>query len=392
MADLLERVRVDSAGIGDRFEFSVRRVRDHFLPDPVADAVVSAAVQAMTNSVKHAGGPEVHRELTVEGTEGGGVRVSILGPRQGLRPGRGRLGASGPAGLDHGAHAPRRRRGRPDHRARPRHRVRALLARRIQLDADADRADRGGADVIRVTRPVLFMLASIAAVATLGLGVLSLPQSMHPDRVVVALVLFATCFALSIGLGRGVEMPNWLAGLNAGATFAIGLLCATGVVDPRNAGDLDLVHRRGRLPAGGHRGAPAVGVRLVRRGAARCADPALGGTRRHVGGRYPDHRAVGRRRLLRHAGPGPGDARRAAVRARRAGGRRVAGRAGGAPLRAAGAADADEPRRPADAASHPGRRRRPGRGRAARVPGAGADHPRRDPRPAPAERGRARPR
>ena len=86
MADLLDRVRRDSDGIGERFEFSVRRVRDHFLPDPVADAVVSAAVQAMTNSVKHAGGPEVHRSVTVEGTESGGVRVSILDHGRGFDP------------------------------------------------------------------------------------------------------------------------------------------------------------------------------------------------------------------------------------------------------------------------------------------------------------------
>ncbi len=93
--------------------------------------------------------------------------------------------------------------------------------------------------MIRVTRPLLLMLASIAAVAALGLGVLSLTQSLHPERVIVAMALFAVCFGLSIGLDHRAEMPNWLAGLNAGATSAIGLLCATGVADPRNAGDLD---------------------------------------------------------------------------------------------------------------------------------------------------------
>ena len=86
VADLLERVRRDAAGIGDRFEFSVREVRDHFLPDAVADAVVSAAVQAMTNSVKHAGGPDVPRSLVVQGTEAGGVRVSVVDRGRGFDP------------------------------------------------------------------------------------------------------------------------------------------------------------------------------------------------------------------------------------------------------------------------------------------------------------------
>ncbi|MFD1720881.1 sensor histidine kinase [Amnibacterium endophyticum] len=74
---LLDQVKRDAAGVGDRFEFRMQRVRDHFLPDAVADAVVSATVQAMTNSVKHAGGPEVPRTVVVEGVEGGGVRVAI---------------------------------------------------------------------------------------------------------------------------------------------------------------------------------------------------------------------------------------------------------------------------------------------------------------------------
>ena len=64
----------------------MRQVRDHSLPDPVADAVVSAAVQAMTNSVKHAGGPEVRRELRVEGTDAGGVRVSVCDDGRGFDP------------------------------------------------------------------------------------------------------------------------------------------------------------------------------------------------------------------------------------------------------------------------------------------------------------------
>lgn len=86
IADLPARVRADSAGIGDGFAFATHTVRDHFVPEPVADAIVSAAVQAMTNSVKHAGGPEVPRSVTVEGTAGGGVRVVVEDRGRGFDP------------------------------------------------------------------------------------------------------------------------------------------------------------------------------------------------------------------------------------------------------------------------------------------------------------------
>ena len=93
--------------------------------------------------------------------------------------------------------------------------------------------------MIRATRPVMYVLASIAAAATVVLGVLSIGGSLHPDRVAVAMLLFAFCFVLSVAVGRRVEMPNWVGGLNAGTTFAIALLCATGIEDPLHAGDLD---------------------------------------------------------------------------------------------------------------------------------------------------------
>jgi signal transduction histidine kinase len=86
LAELPSRVRTDSAGIGDAFTYSTRNMQDHFVPEPVADAIVSAAVQAMTNSVKHAGGPEVPRAITVEGTAGGGVRVLVEDRGRGFDP------------------------------------------------------------------------------------------------------------------------------------------------------------------------------------------------------------------------------------------------------------------------------------------------------------------
>jgi hypothetical protein len=86
VSELPGRVRADSAGIGDSFAYSTRNMRDHFVPESVADAIVSAAVQAMSNSVKHAGGPEVPRALTVEGTAGGGVRVLVEDHGRGFDP------------------------------------------------------------------------------------------------------------------------------------------------------------------------------------------------------------------------------------------------------------------------------------------------------------------
>jgi signal transduction histidine kinase len=84
--DLLGRIRVDAADVGTGFVFDRQDVTDHVVPEPVADAIVSACVQAMTNSVKHAGGPEVPRSVTVLGTAGGGVQVRIEDGGSGFDP------------------------------------------------------------------------------------------------------------------------------------------------------------------------------------------------------------------------------------------------------------------------------------------------------------------
>lgn len=86
LRDLPERLRDEAGGIVGRFEYAVRDVSDRFVPDQVADAILSAAVQAMTNSVKHAGGPEVRRSVVLEGTDDGGVRITVTDGGKGFDP------------------------------------------------------------------------------------------------------------------------------------------------------------------------------------------------------------------------------------------------------------------------------------------------------------------
>jgi signal transduction histidine kinase len=86
VADLLDRVRTEAGGIGEGFDYSVRDVRDHFVPENVADAIVSAAVQAMSNSVKHAGGPDVPRSVVVKGAANGAVCVHVRDEGRGFDP------------------------------------------------------------------------------------------------------------------------------------------------------------------------------------------------------------------------------------------------------------------------------------------------------------------
>ncbi|GAA2749889.1 sensor histidine kinase [Amnibacterium kyonggiense] len=86
LGDLLDRIREESGAIGDAFTFSTQDVDADVVPENVADALVSAAVQAMTNSVKHAGGPEVRRSVLVKGTGQGAVCVHVEDEGRGFDP------------------------------------------------------------------------------------------------------------------------------------------------------------------------------------------------------------------------------------------------------------------------------------------------------------------
>ena len=86
IAELLGRIRTDAGAVADGFQFATEEVRDHFVPENVADAIVSAAVQAMTNSVKHAGGPEVPRSVLIKGAADGAVCVHVQDEGRGFDP------------------------------------------------------------------------------------------------------------------------------------------------------------------------------------------------------------------------------------------------------------------------------------------------------------------
>jgi signal transduction histidine kinase len=86
VAELLQRIREDAGAVADEFEFASQDVQERFVPENVADAIVSASVQAMTNSVKHAGGPEVPRNLVVKGGDDGAVCVHVQDRGRGFDP------------------------------------------------------------------------------------------------------------------------------------------------------------------------------------------------------------------------------------------------------------------------------------------------------------------
>jgi signal transduction histidine kinase len=64
---LSERITTAAEAFSSPFRLDVRDVEVHTLPVNVAEAVYSATVQAMVNSMQHAGGAEVGRSLAIRG-------------------------------------------------------------------------------------------------------------------------------------------------------------------------------------------------------------------------------------------------------------------------------------------------------------------------------------
>jgi signal transduction histidine kinase len=64
---LTDRLLTAANAFSSPFEVEVRDVEVHTLPVNVADAIYSATVQAMVNSIQHAGGPDVARRVSIRG-------------------------------------------------------------------------------------------------------------------------------------------------------------------------------------------------------------------------------------------------------------------------------------------------------------------------------------
>jgi signal transduction histidine kinase len=82
---LSDRLVTAARSFSSPFAVDARDDELHSLPVNVAEAVYSAAVQAMVNSMQHAGGEEVHRSVTVRGGEhGAAVRVIVADDGRGF--------------------------------------------------------------------------------------------------------------------------------------------------------------------------------------------------------------------------------------------------------------------------------------------------------------------
>ncbi len=78
LAQLARRIADGTATLSGPFEVRARSVGSGSIPLQCAEAVYSAAMQAMVNSLQHAGtGDDVHRWLIVERAEGGGIRIGV---------------------------------------------------------------------------------------------------------------------------------------------------------------------------------------------------------------------------------------------------------------------------------------------------------------------------
>lgn len=82
--ELTQRVVSSAELLASNFTFSVRSVGARSLPAVAAEAVHSAAVQAMVNSLQHAGKSGVTRGVEVRGLEGNGIEVLVTDTGRGF--------------------------------------------------------------------------------------------------------------------------------------------------------------------------------------------------------------------------------------------------------------------------------------------------------------------
>jgi signal transduction histidine kinase len=86
VAELIPRIQQEGEVVADRFTFTEDGGVGQEIPASVADALVLAVVQAMVNSVKHAGGEDVPRSVAVRGGRDGSVQVVVADRGCGFEP------------------------------------------------------------------------------------------------------------------------------------------------------------------------------------------------------------------------------------------------------------------------------------------------------------------
>lgn len=81
-----ERIVTAARELSVPISIRVRSLDTRIIPSPQAEALYSAAVQSMVNSVQHAGGPDVRRWLRVSGVQGGAIEIEIGDAGAGFDP------------------------------------------------------------------------------------------------------------------------------------------------------------------------------------------------------------------------------------------------------------------------------------------------------------------
>ncbi len=77
-AELARRISKAAGDLSESFDVRTGTVESGSIPAQSGEAVYSAAMQAMINSLQHAGaGDEIHRWLSVDQAEGGGIRIGV---------------------------------------------------------------------------------------------------------------------------------------------------------------------------------------------------------------------------------------------------------------------------------------------------------------------------
>ena len=74
---LAERITDAAAALSSPFELRIRSVGTRSLPVQASEAIYSAAVQAMVNSLQHAGEGDVSRWVSVRGVAPGGIEIVV---------------------------------------------------------------------------------------------------------------------------------------------------------------------------------------------------------------------------------------------------------------------------------------------------------------------------